>query len=124
MDALQMWCTAQAMSVARFLGEELAQFFRKRVRIAGFAARRACMWSDRASELVIAFREQLLAESPPTSWPARLMGWLGSEWVRDRRIACGSESVFAGRIGFRLLGGGVAPRWDESVRLLQRMRGR
>lgn len=115
---------AQAMAIPRFPGEEVAQFFRRRAHVAGFEARRMGMWSDRDIVLVCRFHDQILAEAPPVSWPAHLLGWLGNEWVRERRVVCGSDSVFAGRIGSRLPGGHVAPRWGESVRLVQDMHRR
>lgn len=121
-DALQRWCTAQAMTMVRFPREELPQYFRRRSRLAGFEAKKAGMWSTRAADLVLRFRGQLRTESPAASWPARLLRWRGSDWVRERRIQCGSESVFP--CGARLPGGRTAPRWDEACEMWQRIRGR
>lgn len=67
MNTLQRWCAAQAMSIARFPGEALSQFSRRRARIAGFEARRMGLLSDRAIVLVCRFREQLVSEARPTS---------------------------------------------------------
>lgn len=123
-DSLQRWCVAQALTVVRFPGEAVQQYFLRRGRVAGGEAKKAGTWSSRAAALVLNFRDRVVAEAPAKSWPARLLPWRGSAWVRERRILLGSDRVFAGRLGTRLPGGRPAPRWDEMCEMLLRSRGR
>lgn len=123
-DSLQWWCVAQAITVVRFPGEAIQQYFLRRGRVAGCEAKKVGMWSSRAATLVLKFRERVAAETPAMSWPARLLHWRGSAWIRERRIQLGSDSVYAGSIGTRLPGGRPAPRWDEMCDMLVRSSGR
>lgn len=119
-DRFQRRCVAAALAVPAYPGEDGAAYRRRRGRMASAAVADQDRWSRKvllsAATRLRELREEL-ARGPGgrVSWTATLLAYRDAAWLAERRVAEGSESASAGRVGLRAAAGRTAPRFEESV---------
>jgi hypothetical protein len=115
MDRMQRKMAVIAMRVPMMIGEPVADFCRRRARLAGVHCRQVGLWSIRHATRVLAWRDHLERPANAAAWPAALLHHRGRRWLEQRRLACGSTSVIAGRTGTRAAPDHVHTRWHDGL---------
>lgn len=112
-DALQRRCASLAEDVRPYPLEDIGAFRRRRGRIAAVALAGTRSWSRRVVELASARLAECTGSGALSrTWLGALLAYKPEEWLAERRVARGSASVAAGRIGARAGPGRVAPRYE------------
>lgn len=119
-DRFQRRCVTAALAVPAYPGEDGAAYRRRRGRMASEAVADQDRWSRKvllsATTRLRELREEI-SRGPERreSWTASLLAYRDAAWLAERRVAEGSGSTSAGRVGVRAAAGRTAPRYEESV---------
>ena len=115
-NKVQQKMTACVLKVVRDPGEELAEFVRRRGRLARKACHQAGSWSNLWFNRALKWDEHLDRERNHYSWAARLRSFRGKQFLQDRRALFNSTgSIMAGRTETRAFRGKVNMRWHDGI---------
>ena len=125
LDAFQRRCIMLVDGERRRSGEEPKSWYARRSRRAGVQARAMGLWSERQLQKATAWHDHLLREAARSEGPRRpasaALRHRDAAWRRAQRVAAGSQSSEAGRLGRRRVTH-VRTRWEDGVRGLARAR--
>ena len=113
-DQLQRKMVAMITRVPRLPDETDKKYFQRRGRLVGNTCRASGLWSDRHCLRVLSYHEHMLRDRNG-AWAKELLHTCDAEWLRRRRLAFGSSSVWAGRTETRAQSGHVPRRWHDGV---------
>ena len=113
-DALQRRCLSILFGSARLQGEDVDTWQRRRSREAGALAREHGTWSNRHAVRVTNWRHHVERADARGELIAHIWAWRDRAWRQRARMAAGSESRDAGRLGLRAVTH-VCPRWEDSL---------
>lgn len=111
-NRLQRWATTQARGVRKGPDEDVGVFLRRRARAAARIIAPERRWG-RQSAVLARKTYDVMRDARAGKWPHELAMSQDAAWLRERRLAEGSTSSAAGRIGVRAAMGRVAPRLSE-----------
>ena len=122
LDRTQRKMMAAMTKTARNPGEEFADYFRRRGRIAGKLCRDQGLWSTLWFQRALRWDGHLARPRNLDSWAARLRSHHDRDWFIQRRLrftAFEGSSVLAGKTGTRASRGKVQMRWRDGIVLAQ-----
>ena len=98
------------LKVERTLGEELAVYNRRRMRLIANLARAQGSWGSDHAERILSWAAHLERPRNTHSLAAKLYAWHGPMWLQERRLQSGVM-----RPATRISSGFLPKRWDESI---------
>ena len=127
LDALQQKMVASLVRLPPAPGEEAADYVRRRGRLARKFCAKQGVWSQHWFTRAVCWDAHLSRPRNWHSWPSRLRGHKGKQWLMERRALFApavasrgsSASVFAGRTGTRSFHGKVNTRWHDGIDFAQ-----
>ena len=122
LDRLHRKMTASVQRAARYPGEDISDYIRRRGRLAGQCCRVSGNWSRRWFNCAVDWNAHLERPRNRYSWSSRLLHYMDRQWFIDRRASllpanCSSGSCLAGRTDTRTIRGCVHARWHDVVDL-------
>lgn len=115
LDATQRKMTAILLRVIPFPCESSAEFARRRGRVASKFCNKYGLWGDRWFRRAIAWDDHVRRPRNSECWSAALLRWRGEQFLQGRRVAQGSDTVFAGRTATRSCQLRVQQRWESGI---------
>ena len=125
LEALQRRMVATILRIPQIPGETAADYVKRRGHVAGRHCRQTGMWSSRWFKRAQDWNAHLERPRNRHSWPARLIHYMDSEWLIQRRLLflpANSEnrSCLAGRTDTRAMRGCVNMRWHDEIAYCKR----
>lgn len=111
-DRFLRWAVAQATGAKKRPGEDVGAFLRRRAKAVARTIPPGKGWGRQCAISARRMYDRMRDERAGR-WPHELAWSQNAEWLRERRLAEGSASSSAGRLGVRAAIGRVAPRLSE-----------
>ena len=116
-DRLQKQVLALLLRRRREPCEDPEAYRLRRSRAAAREQQRVGRGSGRVADRILCWWQHVCRQEDkqPHLWTAAVLQWRNAAWLQQRRAACGSRSIWAGRLNSRRAQGYVRERWEERL---------